>query len=124
MTIAIIDADLLGRKNHRFPNLACMKISAYHKNKGDDVVLKDDYEDLDDFDRVYVSKVFTDTPYPAEYMSKQSVEVIEGGTGFYFDKAPNLPDEIEHCMPDYHLYDEWISWKCFERKEVLHVQQG
>ena len=29
--IAIIDADLLGRKKHRFPNLACMKISGYWK---------------------------------------------------------------------------------------------
>lgn len=32
-----------------------------------------------------------------------------GGTGFYFDKAPDLPYEIEHHMPDYHLYDSWIE---------------
>lgn len=36
MKIGIIDADLLGRKKHRFPNLACMKISGYHKEKGDE----------------------------------------------------------------------------------------
>ena len=35
-------------------------------------------------------------------------EVFVGGTGFYFDKAPNLPYEIEHHMPDYHLYDKWV----------------
>jgi len=34
-----------------------------------------------------------------------------GGTGFYFDKAKPLPDEIEHHMPDYHLYDDWIEKK-------------
>jgi len=39
-TIAIIDADLIGRKKHRFPNLACEKISAYFKDKGEHVVLK------------------------------------------------------------------------------------
>lgn len=33
MNIAIIDADLIGRKKHRFPNLACMKISSYYKSK-------------------------------------------------------------------------------------------
>lgn len=33
MRIAIIDADLVGNGNHRFPNLASMKISGYHKNK-------------------------------------------------------------------------------------------
>lgn len=32
-----------------------------------------------------------------------------GGTGFFFDKAPNLPNEIEHHAPDYHLYDDWIA---------------
>ena len=34
MNIAIIDADLITRKQHRFPNLACMKISGYYKNVG------------------------------------------------------------------------------------------
>lgn len=27
--IAVIDADMIGRKKHRFPNLACMKLSGY-----------------------------------------------------------------------------------------------
>ena len=30
MRIAILDADLIGRKRHRFPILACMKLSGYH----------------------------------------------------------------------------------------------
>lgn len=34
--IGIIDADLLGRKKHRFPNLACEKIAGYWKEKGKD----------------------------------------------------------------------------------------
>lgn len=35
--------------------------------------------------------------------------VTYGGTGFYYDKAPALPDEIEHITPDYHLYDAWVQ---------------
>ena len=31
MNIGIVDADLLTRKKHRFPNLACMKLSSYYK---------------------------------------------------------------------------------------------
>lgn len=62
--IAVIDADLIGRKRHRFPNLACMKLSGYHKGLGDEVLLKTDYEELDAFERVYISKVFTDTEIP------------------------------------------------------------
>ena len=32
-----------------------------------------------------------------------------GGTGFFYDNAPPLPDEIEHHMPDYDLYDDWVN---------------
>lgn len=110
--IGIIDADLIGRDKHRFPNLVCEKISAYWKEKGAAVSLLLSYEDLKKYDEVYISKVFTDTPcpdylYDEKWLSKHK-KIHVGGTGFYFDKAPNLPDEIEHHMPDYHLYDEWI----------------
>lgn len=107
MNIAIIDSDLIGKKKHRFPNLACEKISGYWKSKGAAVILKTDYENLHQFDKVYISKVFTDTPVPENVLKHKNVEY--GGTGFFFDKAPNLPDEIEHSFPNYHLYDEWIN---------------
>ena len=105
--IAIIDADLIGRKRHRFPNLVCLKLSGYWKEKGADVILKTDYEDLDIYDKVYISKVFTDTPIDENILTLPNVEY--GGTGFFYDKAPNLPYEIEHHMPDYHLYDVWVK---------------
>ena len=47
MNVAIIDADLIGRDKHRFPNLVCMKLSAYHKSLGHTVSLKTDYENLE-----------------------------------------------------------------------------
>lgn len=40
MKIAIIDADLIGRSKHRFPNLVCMKLSGYYKEIGAEVELK------------------------------------------------------------------------------------
>ncbi len=64
MRIAILDADLIGRKNHRFPNLVCEKLSAYWKERGAEVELKLNYDNFDNYDQVYVSKVFTDTPVP------------------------------------------------------------
>jgi len=109
--IGIIDADLLGRKKHRFPNLACEKISGYWKERGAEVNLLMNYNWSDDYDHIYISKVFTDTPIPDWVRETEKVHI--GGTGFYFDKAPNLPDEIEHHMPDYHLYDEWIQGEVF-----------
>lgn len=107
--IAIIDADLIGREKHRFPNLACEKISGYWKCNGAYVELKLDYIGLGSYDQVYISKVFTDTPVPEWVSMIKSDRVQFGGTGFYFDMAPNLPEEIEHHMPDYRLYDDWIQ---------------
>ncbi len=107
MRIAIIDADIIGKTKHRFPNLACMKLSGYYKSKGYDVGLKLNYEDLESYDKVFISKVFTDTEVPNNVLSLSNVEY--GGTGFFYDKAPSLNYDIEHHYPDYELYSDWIE---------------
>lgn len=112
MKIAIIDADLVGNNKHRFPNLVCMKLSGYYKELGNDVSLKMDYEDLSSYDKVFISKVFTDTPIDESILDLPNVEY--GGTGFFYDKSPKLPSEVEHHMPDYHLYDDWVNEKLNE----------
>ena len=116
MNIAIIDADLIGRQKHRFPNLACMKIAAYYKQNGNQVQLKTDYENLDQYDKAFISKVFTDTEVPEGVINLPNVEY--GGTGFFYDKAPKLPKEIEHIKPDYHLYDNWVYEKIHEGIDI------
>lgn len=126
LKIGIIDADLVGRQNHRFPNLVCLKLSGYWKEQGASVTLLLDYDHLYDFDKVYISKVFTDTDCPnflySEKWLARHPKIQVGGTGFYFDKAPNLPDEIEHHMPDYHLYDDWIANEVEKAREVAKSQ--
>lgn len=117
MKIAIIDADLIGRNKHRFPNLVCMKLSGYHKQLGNEVRLKTDYDNLDAYDKVFISKVFTDTPIDETILNLPNVEY--GGTGFYYDKSPKLPHEVEHHMPDYHLYDEWVEWQIIKGGKPL-----
>lgn len=107
MNIGIIDADVIGKKKHRFPNLACMKISSYYKNQGHNVGLLLSYDDIEKYDKIFLSKVFTDTPIPDGIIDLPNVE--HGGTGFFYDKAKPLSYEIEHSMPDYHLYDEFVA---------------
>ena len=107
MNIAIIDADLIGKNKHRFPNLVCMKESGYYKELGHNVKLLTNYEKLESYDLVLISKVFTDTPIDDAILNLPNVKY--GGTGFYYDKAPKLDCEIEHHMPDYNLYNEWVN---------------
>lgn len=125
--IAVIDADLIGRKKHRFPNLCCIKISGYYKAYGWHVTLKTDYDGLDAYHKVYVAKVFTDTPTPDDGMFGNPLDapnVIKGGTGFYFDNAPPLPAQIEHAMPDYHLYDGVCDFKYYTDYSIGYLTRG
>lgn len=96
MHIGLIDVD-----GHNFPNIALMKISAWHKSKGDTVEW---CLPLDHYDVVYQSKVFDETYSKDIDYIPQADKVIKGGTGYGLDNV--LPDEIEHIYPDYSLYPE------------------
>jgi radical SAM superfamily enzyme YgiQ (UPF0313 family) len=96
MKIGLIDVD-----GHNFPNLALMKISAWHKAKGDTVEW---CLPIDHYDIVYQSKVFDETYSPDIEWMPMADKVIKGGTGYGLDNK--LPDEIEHIYPDYSLYPE------------------
>lgn len=98
MRVAVHDADAEHFGTHsKFPNLALMKISAYHKERGDTVEW---YMPLDQYDRVYSSKVFDFT----EENPYLPPETIKGGTGYGIFE--DLPDEIDRCFPDYSLYPD------------------
>lgn len=89
MKIALIQVD--GKQ----PNLALMKLSAWHKAQGDLV-------DLSPvpgihYDRAYKAKVFDFSP---EYRYKINAdEIVQGGTGY--DLTSALPPEVEAIYPDY-----------------------
>ena len=106
MKIGIIDADLLDNGT-RHPNLALMKISGFYKEIGDTVELLFNYDTINDYDLVYLSKVFDFTKIPIKPCQYKNLKI--GGSGFFWKYAPSLPNEIEHHMPDYHLYDKWIE---------------
>lgn len=113
MSIGIIDADLLDNGT-RHPNLALMKISGYYKEQGYKVQLITEYKDLLKYDKIFVSKVFTFTKIPDWVLKLPNVEF--GGTGFFCDGGKSLEHNIEHHMPDYNLYDEYIEDQVNNRK--------
>lgn len=107
MKIGLIDVD-----GHNFPNLPLMKLSAWHKARGDTVEW---YQPMfsGHMDRVYMSKVFSFTP-DYEYCIDAD-EIVKGGSGYcielvdgkevyHVERDKNLPYEIEHIYPDYGLY--------------------
>lgn len=96
MKVGLIDVD-----GHNFPNLALMKLSAWHKAKGDTVEW---WWGWGQYDRVYMAKVFDDTYTQDVDEPLNAKEIIKGGTGYGLDNK--LLDEVEHIYPDYSIYPD------------------
>lgn len=116
MKIGLYDVDC-----KRFPSLPLMKISAYHKARGDEVEF---INFLNHYDKVYVSKVFGDEYSRMDMTCINADEIVYGGTGFaitvengkevyHKDRDKDLPREIEHQRPDYSLYPALTKNKAF-----------
>lgn len=116
MRIGLIDVDAVNNHGAKFPNLALMRISAWHKSQGDDVEWW--WTDLIHYDIVYMSKIFSDA-YSKDIPEPMNADnVIKGGTGYAIhlekgievfdkDRHKNLPPEIEHMFPDYSIYPQF-----------------
>ena len=94
MRIGLVDVD-----GHNFPNLCLMKLSAWHKAKGDEVEFA---IPLMQYDRIYMARVFDDIYTHDDLTAYQCDEIIKGGTGYGLEKT--LPNDIEQMFPDYSLY--------------------
>ena len=145
ISVGMIDADLIDGGT-RHPNLAQMKISSYCKKRGCNVKLLYTIEDLTSltsFDAIIISKVFTFTHLPYSLLdyingneyefNRDIIEVIDtcyktpgitqyaiGGTGFFCDGGRHLSEEIEHIMPDYSLYLDYVNNKINEGCKRSH----
>jgi hypothetical protein len=113
--IMLIDVD------SNIPNLALMKISAYHKTRGDNVRLvkvkirrrKDGtlkkgitVDVSEKQDKIYISVVFKKNKQAVdEFVSQHpDLDIDIGGSGYELKKE--LPDYIENMAPDYSLYPD------------------
>jgi len=93
MKIGLIDID-----GGKFPNLALMKISSYHKQLGDEV----SFVDIGAYDKTYISKIFN---FTNDYVPSFATlgEIVKGGTAY--DLKIKLPIEIDNMLPDYSIYN-------------------
>lgn len=92
MKIGLVDVD------SKIPNLALMKLSAYHKDRGDKVGFY--YPISTQPDRIYAAKVFDFTPDFSYF--PPNTEVIKGGSGYSLTSS--ILPEAEAMYPDYNLY--------------------
>lgn len=93
MRIGLIDFD------SKIPNLALMKLSAYHKSLGHQVLLNPKPGQAD---HVYCSVLFTWNKDKAAKLAHKHPNIEFGGTGW--DVKTTLANEVERMRPDYDLY--------------------
>ena len=118
MKIGLIDVD-----GHNYPNLPLMKLSAWHKARGDTVQWYEPFNGLiERYDKVYLSKVFSftqDYQYPIYANeierggSGYCIELVNGKEIYHKERDKNLPSEIEHIYPDYSIYPELTKDKAY-----------
>ena len=97
MRIGLHDAEAQVVRDKTFPNYALMKLSAWHKQRGDHVEW---WQPLGLYDAVYSSKVFSYT-LENPYLPPNA---ICGGTGY--DVKSRLPQAVDGMFPDYSLYPD------------------
>jgi len=95
MKVLLVDVD------SKIPNLALMKLSAWHKSQGDLVSFNESEPDI-----VYASVVFKKNKHMVDGLKLwyPNAEVIIGGSGY--DISRKLPPDVEPLKPDYSLYPE------------------
>ena len=93
MNIGILAVD------SNYPNLALMKISGYHKLKGNQVEW---YNPFNHYDKVYMAKIFSFTEDYQQWITNAD-HIEKGGTGYDISKV--LPSDIDCMVPDYSLYN-------------------
>ncbi len=94
MRIGLIDLD------SKIPNLALMKLSAFHKAQGDRVILNS--FNPSEVDEVYCSVIFKRNREKAARLAALYPDIVFGGTGW--DLSTVLPAKIEGMQADYDLY--------------------
>ena len=93
MKVGLIDID------SKIPNLALMKLSAYHKQLGHQVEFTSPlFANQNGYDLLIASKIFDYTSMPILPKGTQI-----GGSGY--DLKKKLIDPVEHIYPDYELYN-------------------
>lgn len=103
MKVGLIDVD-----GHNFPNIALMKISAWHKSQGDTVEW---YTPFDHYHTVYVAKVFSFTEDWREPINADIV--IYGGTGY------NI--QLQNGKEQYHTLPSRFSIFAQNQKYVIDM---
>ena len=141
MRVGLIDVDAIMRRRSTFPNLALMKLSTYHKLRGDEVEWWKCAEvTFKEYDIVYMARVFGDEYTHDMPEPLNAKRVIRGGSGYaisigedgleHYDKRKDLdfPLYIDHMMPDYSLYDikdtayGFLTKGCPMRCDFCHVK--
>lgn len=107
MYIGIFDQDILLNPAKFCPSLELMKLSYYHKRRGDIVEFVLSFEDSEKYDILYLSREsLSQKDFPSSFLLQSNLQWVgRGFTGNYV----KLPEEVEHSPPDRTFYSTFVK---------------
>lgn len=104
MNITIWDLDWYSKMSF-IPNIKCMKISSYHKQKGDKVLFINNEHQLSiAYDTIYIIKESKISKLPSRKILDDKRTILIG-KGFEAFKTKEISAVMAACRPDYLLYE-------------------
>jgi len=106
----VSDAARITQLDGKLPNLALMRISAWRRDEGDEIVFRrSPYRHLDepDYARVYGSTIFSFAAEQAARLRTEWPDAIIGGTGIGTRFDVEDLDGFRDCGLDYSLYPDF-----------------
>ena len=115
MYIGMFDFDMISGYKYVYPSLELMKLSAWHKSRGDIVEFCTTLENVESYDKFYIYKGVTSNKSPPyKYMMMDNVEWYgKKFTGEYVPLAP----EIEEMEPDRNFYTTYLLSRYGSKKK-------
>lgn len=98
-----------------------MKIASFCRTHGHSVVFVESYDDLENYDWLFLSCVFSYTKESLPEGILDSKNISAGGTGIDPTGKYQLPYEVEHSMPYYDLYKSWAESQLAKGKKRSSV---
>lgn len=110
----------------RLPNLALMRLAAFHRSRGDTAVFtRSPYPQLDEprYDRVYGSAIFSFSANRVAALQSEFPEAIVGGSWDVTERRPEdivTIEKLDHTIPDALDYTDYPDFKA----SIGYTQRG
>jgi hypothetical protein len=123
MRVTIYDMDYIHKTSFK-PNVTCMKLVSYHRQKEDLVNFVQERDDLKfDYDIMYVVRENRRSPFPVSKIIDDPKVRLVGKEFDYYPNYHKVIPEVSMCRPDYESY-HYLEQNKFANAHMVQLLYG